>query len=210
MWWPIDIQKQTGFRGKTLLLFHMFIFFHIRMSDLEPVKVNLCFSLLAFCAHLFVMKLSLLKLMFTFNIWWNYIQKTHASVKISSFLLNWSSVFKASPRRQGGGGSPCLRSRLSPPRHRLGDKAVVDRLASPYRFKNIELIHLCNSSFVAIHKKFSNKKWVWICPMKKEWCHKHFFGIYLTGIVFTSFIFHRQHHCYLKSLGHTAMVVRVK
>ena len=47
------------------------------------------------------------------------------------------SVFKASPRRQGGGGSPCLRSRLSPPRRRLGDKAVVDRLASPYRFKNI-------------------------------------------------------------------------
>ena len=26
-----------------------------------------------------------------------------------------ASVFKASPRRQGGGGSPCLRSRLSPP-----------------------------------------------------------------------------------------------
>ena len=50
-----------------------------------------------------------------------------------------SSVFKASPRRQGGGGSPCLRSRPSPPRRRLGDKAVVDRLASPYRFKNIDL-----------------------------------------------------------------------
>ena len=48
------------------------------------------------------------------------------------------SVFKASPRRQGGGGSPYLRSRLSPPRRRLGDKAVVDRLASPYRFKNID------------------------------------------------------------------------
>jgi len=47
-------------------------------------------------------------------------------------------VFKASPRRQGGGGSPYLRSRLSPPRRRLGDKAVVDRLASPYRFKNID------------------------------------------------------------------------
>ena len=27
-----------------------------------------------------------------------------------------ASVFKASPRQQGGGGSPCLRSRLSPPR----------------------------------------------------------------------------------------------
>jgi len=54
------------------------------------------------------------------------------------------SVFKASPRRQGGGGSPCLRSRLSPPRRRLGDKAVVDRLASPYRFKNIDayLLHI--------------------------------------------------------------------
>ena len=51
--------------------------------------------------------------------------------------LQITSVFKASPRRQGGGGSPCLRSRLSPPRRRLGDKAVVDRLASPYRFKNI-------------------------------------------------------------------------
>ena len=53
-------------------------------------------------------------------------------------MAHESSVFKASPRRQGGGGSPCLRSRLSPPRRRLGDKAVVDRLASPYRFKNIE------------------------------------------------------------------------
>ena len=42
-------------------------------------------------------------------------------------MAHESSVFKASPRRQGGGGSPCLRSRLSPPRRRLGDKAVVDR-----------------------------------------------------------------------------------
>ena len=58
----------------------------------------------------------------------NYFQAREVAV---------ASVFKALPRRQGGGGSPCLRSLLSPPRRRLGDKAVVDRLASPYRFKNI-------------------------------------------------------------------------
>jgi len=57
---------------------------------------------------------------------------------VKQFESTSISVFKASPRRQGGGGSPCLRSLLSPPRHRLGDKAVVDRLASPYRFKNID------------------------------------------------------------------------
>jgi hypothetical protein len=41
-----------------------------------------------------------------------------------------ASVFKASPRRQGGGGSPCLRSRLSPSRRRLGGGGSP-RLALP-------------------------------------------------------------------------------
>jgi hypothetical protein len=62
----------------------------------------------------------------------SFAGRKEIDVELVSVILN--SVFKASPRRQGGGGSPRLRCRLSPPYPtlaRLGDKAVVACLASP-------------------------------------------------------------------------------
>jgi hypothetical protein len=48
-----------------------------------------------------------------------------------------SPVLKASPRRPGGGPTPRRLARLP----RLGVQAVVQRLDSPYRFKNHDAEH---------------------------------------------------------------------
>jgi hypothetical protein len=65
-------------------------------------------------------------------------------------------VLKASPRRPGGGPTPRRLVRLP----RLGVQAVIQRLGSPYRFKNHDLLcnHVCfQKGYTAYTLYFSSK-----------------------------------------------------